>query len=158
MKFKYKFSLTIKIIFIAIYALALGCFAWNLVRLFQSLNSQIEIKVYNYVSIAMCLILPIVVSIFITSIILSSYYKFDEKFLTVKFGIMTDKYDIQEIDNIVKNVKLHALAINFKDESMLKILIDEKRFDDFCAQLLKANKEISYGETDEDDKNNVKNA
>ena len=65
MKFKYKFSQTIKIIFAVMYALALGCFAWNLVRLFQSLNSQIEINTYDYISIAMCLALPVLISLFI---------------------------------------------------------------------------------------------
>ena len=73
-------------------------------------------------------------------------------------GILTDKYDLAEIDNVVKNLKLGAVAINFKDESMLKITIDEKLFDDFCAELLKANKGINYGETDEIDKNKGKNA
>ena len=135
------------------YALAVGCFAWNLVRLFQSLNSQIEISPYSYVSIMLCLVLPIVVCIFITAIIISSYYKIDKKHLTVKLGFLVDKYDVKEIDNVVKNVKIKAIAINFKDESMLKITIDEKLFDDFCAELLKANENVSYGETDASDKN-----
>ena len=135
------------------YALAVGCFAWNLVRLFQSLNSQIEMSPYSYISIMLCLVLPIVVCIFITAIILSSYYKIDQKHLTVKLGFLVDKYDVQEIDNVVKNVKMKAIAINFKDESMLKITIDEKLFDDFCAELLRANENVSYGETDASDKN-----
>ena len=158
MKFKYKFSKVFIVLFIIMYALAVGCFAWNLVRLFQSLNSQIEMSPYSYISIMLCLVLPIVVCIFITTIILSSYYKIDQKHLTVKLGILTDKYDLAEIDNVVKNLKLGAVAINFKDESMLKITIDEKLFDDFCAELLKANKGINYGETDEIDKNKGKNA
>ena len=153
MKFKYKFSKVFVILFIIMYALAVGCFAWNLVRLFQSLNSQIEISPYSYVSIMLCLVLPIVVCIFITAIIISSYYKIDKKHLTVKLGFLVDKYDVKEIDNVVKNVKIKAIAINFKDESMLKITIDEKLFDDFCAELLKANENVSYGETDASDKN-----
>ena len=101
----------------------------------------------------LCLVLPIVVCIFITAIILSSYYKIHQKHLTVKLGFLVDKYDVQEIDNVVKNVKMKAIAINFKDESMLKITIDEKLFDDFCAELLRANENVSYGETDASDKN-----
>lgn len=152
MKFKYKFSTAMKIIFAVMYALALGCFAWNLIRLFQALSSQIELEIYNYISIILCLVLPIAISILITSIILCSYYKIDQKHLTVKFGILTDKYDMKDVDNVVKNVKLKILGVNFKDESALKILIDEKRFDDFCSELLKANKNVCYGESDEDDK------
>lgn len=152
MKFKYKFSKVMWVIFAIMYVLAIGCFAWNLIRLFQSLSSQIEIETYTYISIMLCLALPIVITIFITAILLSSYYKIDGKNLVVKFGLLTDKYPLDEIDNVVKNVKLKLLGINFKDESTLKVLIEEKVFDDFCSALLKANKNISYGETDEDDK------
>ena len=157
MKFKYKFSTTMKVLFIVMYALAIGCFAWNLVRLFQSLSSQIELETYTYIAIMLCLALPIVVAIFITAIILSSYYKIDDKNLTVKLGFLVDKYDMAEIDNVVKNVKLKQLAINFKDESMLKVLIEENLFDDFCSALLKANKNVCYGETYEGN-NKGKNA
>ncbi|MBQ7373599.1 MAG: PH domain-containing protein [Clostridia bacterium] len=152
MKFKYKLSTAMLVIFIVMYALAALCFTWNLIRLFQSVSSQIVIEAYTYISILLCLVLPIVISIFLTSVLLASYYKIDEKRLVVKFGFLADKYDIQDIDNVVKNVKIKALAINFKDESSLKILIDEKDFDDFCSTLLKANKNVKYGESDEDEK------
>ena len=158
MKFKYKFSKVFIVLFIIIYALAVGCFAWNLIRLFQSLNSQIEMTPYSYISIMLCLVLPVVVCIFVTAIICSSYYKIDQKHLTVKLGLLVDKYDVTEIDNVVKNVKLGAIAVNFKDESMLKITIEETHFDDFCSELLKANKNVSYGETDESDTDKGKNA
>jgi hypothetical protein len=61
MKFKYKFSNTLKILFVAIYVLAVVCFTWNLIRLFNSLTSEIALDTYKYISLFLCLLLPIVI-------------------------------------------------------------------------------------------------
>ena len=159
MRFKYKFSNNVKILFGAIYILAVVCFVWNLVRLFNSLSSEIALDTYNYIAIFLCLVLPIVISIFITAIIKSSYYTVKNGKLVVKFGLMADSYPIKEIDNIIKNVKTDVLVVNFKDESTLKVVIDKAHFDDFSAMIIKENKDVCYGETDEVDKtSNGKNA
>ena len=64
----------------------------------------------------------------------------------------------KDIDNIIKNVRTDVLVINFKDESSLKVVIDKNYFDDFSATIIKENKDVCYGETDEIDKNKGKNA
>ncbi len=158
MKFKYKFSNSIKILFTCIYLLAVACFTWNLIRLFNSLSSEIALTTYNYLSLFLCLLLPIVIVVFITAILISSYYTVKNGKLTVRFGLMADSYPIKEIDNIIKNVKTDVLVVNFKDESSLKVLIDKNSFDDFSATIIKENKDVCYGETDEIDKNKGKNA
>ena len=71
---------------------------------------------------------------------------------------MSDNYSIKEIDNIIKNVRTDVLVMNFKDESSLRVVIDKKDFDDFSATVIKENKDVCYGETDEVDKNKGKNA
>lgn len=152
MKFKYKFSTAMKILFAVIYLLAAICFTWNIIRLFQSLSSEIDLGPYKYISMFLCLVLPIVISVLITSILLSSYYMVKNGNLIVAFGFLTDKYSVKEIDNIIKNVKTDVLVINFKDESSLKVGIDKKDFDDFSATVIKSNKDVCYGETDEIDK------
>ena len=158
MKFKYKFSNTLKILFVAIYVLAVVCFTWTLIRLFNSLTSEIALDTYKYISLFLCLLLPIVISIFITAVWLSSFYFIKNGKLIVKFGFMSDNYSIKEIDNIIKNVRTDVLVINFKDESSLRVVIDKKDFDDFSATVIKENKDVCYGETDEVDKNKGKNA
>ncbi len=158
MKFKYKFSSTLKILFVCIYALAVICFTWNLIRLFNSLTSEIALDSYKYISLFLCLVLPIVISIFVTAIWISSYYVVEKGKLKVKFGFMSDSYSIKDIDNIIKNVRTDVLVINFKDESSLKVGIDKKDFDDFSATVIKENRDVCYGETDEIDKSNGKSA
>ena len=71
---------------------------------------------------------------------------------------MADNYPVKEIDNIIKNVRTDVLVINFKDESTLRVIIDKKDFDDFSATVIKENKDVCYGETDEIDKTKGKSA
>ena len=71
---------------------------------------------------------------------------------------MADIYPVKEIDNIIKNVRTDVLLVNFKDESSLKINIDKNDFDDFSATIIKENKDVCYGETDEVDSSKGKSA
>ena len=87
MKFKYKFKKSMWVLFSIMYLLAIVCFVWNLIRLFNSISSTISVKAYGYISIVMCLALPILISIFISAIIISSYYTVKDKKLIVKFGL-----------------------------------------------------------------------
>lgn len=149
MKFKYKFSTTVFIIFILMYVLAVVCFVWNLIRLINSLSSNVVPDVYSVISTVMCLVLPIVLTVFVTAMILSSYYIIGEKTLRVKFGFISDKYPISDMKGIIKNVKTDELSIIFKDESALKVVLDKTQFDDFSSELMKKDKNLNYGETDE---------
>ena len=149
MKFKYKFSTVNYVIFIAMYALGAVCFGWNLVRLLQSLSSEVQMDTYKIISTVLCLILPILIGIFITAMICSSYYKITDTHVEVKFGFLGDKYKLCEMANVIKNVKTDVLVINFTDESLLRVVIEKSKFDDFSAEIIKKNKSIAYGETDE---------
>lgn len=152
MKFKYKFSTTVFIIFILMYVLAVVCFVWNLIRLINSLSSNVAPDVYSVISAVMCLILPIVLTVFITAMIRSSHYIIGEKTLTVKFGFISDKYSISDMEGIIKNVKTDELSIIFKDESTLRVILDKSQFDEFSSELMKKDKNLNYGETDETSK------
>ena len=62
------------------------------------------------------------------------------------------QYPTKDIESLVRNVATNLLVINFKDQSTLKVVIDSNKFDDFASTLMKEEKGISYGETDETDK------
>ena len=90
--------------------------------------------------------------------LISSYYSIENGNLVVKFGFLADSYPIKEVDNIIKNVRTNALFVNFKDDSTLRIVIDKNNFDDFSATIIKENKDVCYGETDEIDRSKGKSA
>ena len=74
--------------------------------------------------------------------------------MRVRFGLLSDKYRISDIDSLIKNVSLNKLTVIFKDESPMKVIIDESKFDDFSTEILKINKTISYSQVSEDSDRN----
>lgn len=155
MKFKYKItrSVYVTILVAAVAVVSILCFTFNLVRLIKIiLAGGIDVNVYDYASVALCLILPIICIAFIVALLVNSYYSVDEKHLTIRLGFLKDVYPIKDVANLIRNVKTDVLTISFKDESTLRVIIDKSSFDDFSAALMKSNKNVVYGETDESTK------
>ncbi len=140
-------------IFGAIYALSICCFVWNLYRLIVSIDNPNPVDAYDYIRIILCLVLPVVFSAFVTSAIISSYYLVKTTELKVAFGFLSDKYKISEISSLVKNVKQNTLVIVFKDESTLNAVIQPEKYDDFCAEIMKLNRSVSYEQSSDGGEN-----
>lgn len=155
MKFKYKFSRSIySIVLIALLAVvAVLCFSFNLVRLVKMINSTVvDVNGYDYAAVLLCLLLPIACGVFIVATLTKSYYTVEKSKLVVKLGFLKDEYPVKDVANIINNVKTNELTVVFKDQAPLRIVIDENSFSDFSRELMSKNKNILYGETDEDDK------
>lgn len=155
MKFKYKItrSVYVTILVAAVAVVSILCFTFNLVRLIKIiLAGGIDVNVYDYASVTLCLILPIICIAFIIALLVNSYYSVDEKHLTIRLGFLKDVYPVKDVANLIRNVKTDVLTISFKDESTLRVIIDKSSFDDFSAALMKSNKNVVYGETDESTK------
>lgn len=148
MKFKYKYKNYMYLIFALIYVLAAVCFGWNLYRLIVSLDNPVQMTAYEYIRIALCLVLPIAFALFVTSAIISSYYLISEKHIKVAFGFLSDKYKTSEVSSLVKNIRTNRLTIVFADESTLNVVIEPAKFDDFCSEIMKHNRNVSYEQTD----------
>lgn len=146
MKFKYKYKNYMWWIFGAIYVLAAVCFGWNLYRLIISIDNPVTLSVYDYISIGLCIVLPVLFAAFVTAAIISSYYLVGENELKVAFGFLADKYKTSDIDSLVKDGKKNTLSIVFKDESTLNVVISPEFFGDFCAEIMKKNRNVTYSE------------
>ena len=149
MKYKYKFTPVLWVLFALGYVLSVACFAWNLVRLVTALSNNIELNAMNFASIVLCLALSALFAVFITSVILRSYYVVQNKKLIVRFGLTKDEFSVTDVDKIVKNVRTDKLTLSFKDESTYSVVIETRFFDDFSNELMSANRYIEYGESDE---------
>ena len=146
MKFKYKYKNYMYLIFALIYVLAAVCFGWNLYRLIVSLDNPVQMTAYEYIRIALCLVLPIAFASFVTSATISSYYLISEKH--IKVGFLSDKYKTSDVSSLVKNIRTNRLTIVFTDESTLNVVIEPAKFDDFCSEIMKHNRNVSYEQTD----------
>ena len=151
MKYKYKFTPTLWVLFVLGYILCVACFVWNLVRLVGSFGTDIQLNPMNTAAMILCLALSPLFAVFITSVILRSYYRVDKQKLTVRFGLTKDVFPVHDVDKIVRNVRTDKLQIIFKDQSTYSVVVDPKYFDDFSKELMDANRSIEYGESDEPD-------
>ena len=152
MKYKFRITPWLYVVIAALYVVAGVCLVWNVIRLVGFIKDPDIVTVYSYISVALCIIIPILFAVFVTAMLVSSYYKIENGELVVRYGIVKDKYPLKEMDNVVRDVGKKQLLVVFKDESGLRIVIDEKYFNDFTAELLKAEPSISYGEYAENTK------
>lgn len=155
MKFRYKInkSIYVTVLVILVSLVAVACFTLNVIRLVKAINADfMGMSGYDYASLALCLVLPLVCAAFIIALLVNSYYKTENGKLIVRLGFLKDEYKAADAESIIKNVKTDVLTVVFKDGSPLRIIVTPDHFDDFSAALMKENKNIVYGETDEDDK------
>ena len=136
-KFKFKFSAVFYVLFGIIYALALTALIWNGIRLFTAVAGEIELNVYNAISLGLSILLPILFIILITAAIISSAYNISGEKLTVNFGFLKDSFKISDIESIIKNVRYSTLYISFKDGSGYKIYQSFRR----CRDTLPSRRE-----------------
>lgn len=155
MKFRYKINklIYVTVLVILVSLVAVACFTLNVIRLVKAINADfMGMSGYDYASLALCLVLPLVCAAFIIALLVNSYYKTENGKLIVRLGFLKDEYKAADAESIIKNVKTDVLTVVFKDGSPLRIIVTPDHFDDFSAALMKENKNIVYGETDEDDK------
>ena len=151
MKFRYKFSKPVYVFFALFYLAAGVTFVWNLIRLVNSFSNPIGLSEFNYISIGLCILLPVIFGVIITAALVSSYYTVENGKITVSYGFLKDEYQIKDVSSIIKNLKTNGLTVIFKDGATCRILIDEDKFDDFSSVLMQSERSIVYGETDEDE-------
>ncbi|MBO4262904.1 MAG: hypothetical protein J5903_03875 [Clostridia bacterium] len=151
MKFKYKFSKPVYIFFGLFYVAAAVTFGWNLVRLINSFSNPIGMSEFNYISLGLSLLLPIVFGAIITAALVSSSYTVENGKMTVSYGFLKDEYFIKDVGSIIRNIRTNRLTVVFKDGAACRILIDEKDFDEFSSLLMQTERSIVYGETDEEE-------
>ena len=145
MKFKYKFSKLILIIFIAIYAISALSLVLNVIGLVNTFGNELA-NFYDYMKWAIGIIVPVLAVALITAILISSAYTLGDKALTVNFGFLKDKYGYADMEGVIKNVTTDKLFISFKDESTLKVVISPAAYDDFVTSLIKCDRRLTYKE------------
>lgn len=142
--FKYKFTkITISLIYIGI----LLCFAGIGINLYSVLTSNISEEanpLFPIIRYTLLFLIPLVLLVLLISLILSSYYSIDERFLKTSFGIIKSKYDLKEIQAIMLDRTNNKLSVYLKNNSFFVIVVKEDWYEDFIDTLCKSNPQIEY--------------
>ena len=78
------------------------------------------------------------------SLLICSYYAVDKEHIKTKFGFITSKYEIKDVDVITLDRNTNKLTVTFKNESFIVIVVKEQWYDDFVQAILDAKPAIEY--------------
>lgn len=95
-------------------------------------------------------IVGIVVSV---SMMMKSQYELTETELKTRFGIIVSTYELEDITAVHLFTKTKKLAVYFKGNKYLVIVVKEEWYRDFINELLKRNRYIDYEESEEEKDN-----
>lgn len=142
--YKFKFSKTITIVGIVGILLAIVCMVAGVLRFINLNNQNIQITLYQYISFALTIILPIAYMVIAISAYFNSKYYITDKEVVLKWGVIANKFnlsDIKEVKLLTNNKKLELV---FSDDSYFLVATDPKWFDDFVDEIKSKKPNIPY--------------
>lgn len=157
--FKYKFTKLIKALMILGMVVCGVGFAVNLYYCITNGVRHAADPVYPIMQYVLMFFVTVVLFALLLSIMLNSAYVIDGKYFKTRFGLITSKYDVEKIDNIVLDRKTEKLTVTFTSGEFMVVVVKQEWYDEFITALLLANPKISYtvnsldgGDADDNDK------
>lgn len=139
-RFKYKFKNYLYYVMAAAIVLSLTVIGVNMYRLIAGgFDSS---KIFGYIT---TFLISILIIVLIASILISSYYEIDEKYLTLKWGILKNQIPVHSITKTVHNPDSNKLTIVYgAEENFMVISVVGINPIDIVDALRKINKKIIF--------------
>ena len=158
--FKYKFTrLTTILIYVGLALCVIGL-GVNIYAIITTDVAAAANPIYPIIQFTLMFLIPIILLVILISLLFSSYYCIDEKYLKTSFGIIKSKYELSNIESVLLDRTTNKLTVTFKNGSYIVIVVKEDWYDNFIDTLCKSNKEIEFSikskENDGQDNNNKK--
>ncbi len=142
--FKFKFSkLTTAFIFAGI-LLAVAAFSLTLYNVIKADYLYSNKAIYSIIGFVAMFIVSVALLIILISLLASSYYAVGGDELKTSFGIIKSKFKISEIDKVILDRATEKLAVYFKNETFVMIVVKPEWYEEFVNELLKCNPQIEY--------------
>ena len=149
--FKYQLTPVLWVLFILGLILAGYCIYSNTVRFLELLKLP-DATSYSYIGSLLCVLIGIAAFLFIPPAMFASKYVITDKELHLCWGLVKNKYDINDITTATHFRASNKLALTFSDESFIAININPDEFDNFVEGLKEVNPKIFYSLNVEDKK------
>ena len=115
--YKYKFSkLVVALMFVGI-IVAVACLILNVIRFLNLINEKYELTLYNYLTIIITGVLSIGFIVIVLCAYFNSYYKITDKTLILRFGIIKNEFDLNDVKEVRLLTAKSKLELLFNDES-----------------------------------------
>lgn len=100
--------------------------------------------IFTIIRYTIMFIVTVAMFAILLSLLISSYYAVDKEHIKTRFGFITSKYSIKDIDVITLERNTNRLTVTFKNDSFLVIVVKEQCYDDFVQAILDAKPAIEY--------------
>lgn len=143
---KYKFTFSKKIIIIALIGivLAIACITLNVSKIIKNIQDNVNIGLYNNLSIAIAIILSLFLIVIVISAFISSYYKITDRAVVLRWGVISNTIKIEEIKEIKLLTDSKKLELVFEDESFFVIVVNDEWKQEFIDEFKQKHPKILY--------------
>lgn len=142
--FKFKFSkLTTVFIYVGI-ILAVASFGVTLYNVIKADYIYSDKAVYSIIGYVAMFIVSVLLLVILISLLLSSYYSVGGDEFKTSFGIIKSKFKISDIEKVMLDRSSDKLAVYFKNNSFIMVVVKPEWYEDFVNELLKCNPQIEY--------------
>lgn len=131
------------------------CVGYTAVRfVLYALPDMGKLNVNSIIQYIVPFVVGIVGVVIAISMLLKSQYELTETELKTRFGIIVSTYAIEDITAVHLFTKTKKLAVYFKGDKYLVIVVKEEWYRDFIKELLKRNGRIAYDESEDEKEDN----
>ncbi len=124
--------------------LAVAGFVINLVACIINGVKSAADPVYPILQYTLMFFVTIALFFILLSVLINSAYVIDGKYFKTKFGFVTSKYDIEQIETVTLDRKSNKLAVYFSNDTFIVVVVKQDWYGDFVEALLAANPKIEY--------------
>ena len=143
-KYKYKFPSSLVIVGIVGIFVAIGCMVLGVYRFLNLSNENIKPTLYQYISFALTILLPIVYMVVAVSAYFNSYYYINDKQVVLKWGVISNKFNLSDIKEVKLITNDSKLELVFLDDTYFLIATGKEWFDSFVDEIKTKKPNISY--------------
>lgn len=152
-KYKYNFPKSALIFMLLGIVVAIACCVWNIYRFLIIIKENIDPSIYDYLSLAIAILLSIAFIVIAICAYFNSYYVIKQNKVILNWGIIKTTVDLNEVKEIKLITDKNQLQLVFKDESYFIIATNTLDFSTFIEEIKSNKKEIVYiQDTESEDK------
>ena len=140
-KYKFSYSWPVLVLLFAgmvIAILSAVLYTLSFVRSFE------DVSTYNYVTLAVIYVVSLGYLVLAVSMLVNSYYSVDDKFFTLRWGILKNQLEIKAMTRVILDVEKHTLTVFYNEENYFVVKSATIPFPELVQSLREVNKKIVF--------------
>ncbi len=143
-KYKYTFPSSALVFMILGSIASILCFVLNVIRFSNLLSSNVEITLYNYISIILAVALSLGFLVIAISAYFNSYYEIKDNKVILRWGVVKNTLDLNDVKEIKLLTNTIKLELVFKDDSYFVIATKPSWYESFIDEIKTSNPSILF--------------